>query len=211
MPPDALTIVVALKGGPAAKSRLSCVITAAQRRALWWSMADHVLGVLAALPGPTRRFIVSACPDAALLAARHGAGVIFDARQGGTSAAYEQALDHLGADAPALLLNGDLPCLTADDVAAMTQDATQVAIAPDSRQVGTNALFVPAGTRLPPQFGIDSFTRHIAAAEAAGLSYRIVRSPSLAKDVDEPDDLLTLPDHPFPSPQDARGPQWRTD
>lgn len=211
MAADRLNVVVPLKGGSDAKSRLSPVASPQERRLLWLSMADHVLSVLAAMTPPPRRFVVSACPDAALLAARRGATVIFDSRRSGAAAAYEQALERLPEDEPVLLLNGDLPALRAADVGALVGDLTRAAIAPDRRRTGTNALFLPASARFPPQFGLDSFARHRAAAEAAALPYRIVERLSLASDVDDPDDLAACASLPPHTLTDARGPRWRTD
>ena len=45
---------------------------------------------------------------------------------------------------------------------------------------------------LEPSFGPGSLARHTEAADAAGLSYRVEDAPSLAHDVDTPEDLEAL-------------------
>jgi 2-phospho-L-lactate guanylyltransferase len=45
---------------------------------------------------------------------------------------------------------------------------------------------------LAPSFGPDSRRRHMADAEAAGVPAEVVEVPSLALDVDTPDDLEAL-------------------
>jgi 2-phospho-L-lactate guanylyltransferase (CobY/MobA/RfbA family) len=45
---------------------------------------------------------------------------------------------------------------------------------------------------LDPQFGDNSFRRHLAAAESAGLRARVLESEELALDLDNPEDLDEL-------------------
>ena len=153
-------------------------------------MADHVLGVLSSMPG--RLIVVTACPDARSLALAHGAEVIADVLQRGTSAAYEQALVTITPSHAKLLINPDLPLLDAADVQEMVRVPDSIAIAPDRRGIGTNALHLPAWTSFAPQFGPDSFARHRQSAILSGLSYRIVQRANIAADLDVPEDLLDL-------------------
>jgi 2-phospho-L-lactate guanylyltransferase len=44
----------------------------------------------------------------------------------------------------------------------------------------------------PPSFGPGSFARHLAQAEARGIDCRVIELAGLARDVDEPRDLLAL-------------------
>ncbi|MCJ7549608.1 MAG: hypothetical protein MUQ30_07995, partial [Anaerolineae bacterium] len=68
-----------------------------------------------------------------------------------------------------------------------------VVIAPDRRELGTNALLVTPPDLVPFCFGPDSFRQHLAAAEAAGVTPIVFRSPDLAMDVDVPEDLVLVP------------------
>jgi 2-phospho-L-lactate guanylyltransferase len=70
-----------------------------------------------------------------------------------------------------------------------------VVIAPDRRALGTTALLVAPPDRSPFCFGPDSFRQHLAAAEAAGVTPLVVRSPDLAMDVDVPEDLSLVPEY----------------
>jgi len=62
----------------------------------------------------------------------------------------------------------------------------------DRHGTGTNALVLAPPDAMAPGFGPDSFARHVAAAEEAGVSHRVELAASLAHDVDTPEDLADL-------------------
>ena len=91
-----------------------------------------------------------------------------------------------------LILPTDLPFLAPDDVRALIEmdgPGPMVSIAPDRRELGTNALFVSPPGLLPYAFGEHSFAQHMALAQAAGARLRVCRLPGAALDIDGPDDL----------------------
>ena len=93
--------------------------------------------------------------------------------------------------ARALVLMSDLPQLTADEISELL--IHPAAIAPDHHGQRTNALLIPLPAPFNTSFGApDSFSRHRADLLHAGLTDVIVRTPGLAYDVDEPDDLAAL-------------------
>jgi 2-phospho-L-lactate guanylyltransferase len=65
-------------------------------------------------------------------------------------------------------------------------------IVPDRHGTGTNALVIAPPGAFEPSFGPGSYERHVAAAKRTGVVYRPVELPSLALDVDTPDDLAAL-------------------
>ncbi len=79
--------------------------------------------------------------------------------------------------------------LDADLLAAAPRGT--LSIAPDRHGTGTNALSLP----LPDAksctfaFGTGSFARLCGEAQRLGLEVEIIRSPGLARDIDEPGDL----------------------
>ncbi len=85
-----------------------------------------------------------------------------------------------------------LPLITPEDVRLMldkAKDPPVVVVAPDRHRQGTNALLIcPAGL-IRYEFGPDSFQRHCQIAQQAGARLEIVELPSLALDVDLPEDL----------------------
>jgi 2-phospho-L-lactate guanylyltransferase len=87
--------------------------------------------------------------------------------------------------------------ITKEDVYAMlerVQDPPVVVVAPDRRKEGTNALLVcPAGL-IEYDYGPNSFERHCQGALRAGARLEICELPSIALDMDLPEDLELVSD-----------------
>ncbi len=98
-----------------------------------------------------------------------------------------------------LVLPGDLPLLKASDLAGMLeagQRGPAIVIAPCRRLDGTNALFLRPPGLIDFAFGPGSFERHCRAARAIKLKPIIYHSPTLALDLDRPEDLAALQNWP---------------
>jgi 2-phospho-L-lactate guanylyltransferase len=67
-----------------------------------------------------------------------------------------------------------------------------VVIVPDRHGTGTNALLLTPPTVIEPSFGPDSCDRHARVGRSVGAEVEVVDVPSLAVDVDTPDDLEVL-------------------
>jgi 2-phospho-L-lactate guanylyltransferase len=88
---------------------------------------------------------------------------------------------------------GDLPLVRPRDIDDLLSAAegADVVLASDRHHRGTNALVLrPPG--IAPAFGPDSFQAHLAAARAAGLRIKEIRSPEIAFDIDNAADLDEL-------------------
>jgi 2-phospho-L-lactate guanylyltransferase len=193
-----LAAIVPLNSRAQAKTRLARVLDSAGRAALSRWLAQ---GVLDTLHQAHIADIGVVSPDNEVLcwAAQSGARPL---RQVGSG--LNEALD-LGrvwalqrpADALMIVL-GDLPLLTADDVLSLATyaegklDAHSVTIAPDRAGQGTNILLLRPPTALAFAFGEDSLAQHIALAHAVGIEPHIVRLPGAAFDVDTSADLDEL-------------------
>jgi 2-phospho-L-lactate guanylyltransferase len=91
-----------------------------------------------------------------------------------------------------LVVPGDLPLATPDDLAAVLshgRTSSSVVLARDHTGTGTNALLLRPPDAIAPAFGVDSATRHVAAASGAGMSTVALDLPRLAADVDTRADL----------------------
>ncbi len=98
-----------------------------------------------------------------------------------------------GADS-VLILPADLPLLKSTDIEnliAMASGPKDVVIAP-SKAKGTNALFLRPPDLINLRFGGESFPLHVKEASQAGVRPRIYRSPTVALDIDDPEDLLSV-------------------
>jgi 2-phospho-L-lactate guanylyltransferase len=106
---------------------------------------------------------------------------------GGQGAAVEAALREIG-PGPVLVVNSDLPSVTADDLRALHDAIPErgIALAP-ARDGTTNALGLSDTPLFAPLYGPGSAARFRAHAEHA---VDVVR-PGLRDDVDTPADLAT--------------------
>lgn len=178
-----------------AKQRLSPVLEERERTGLARAMVLDVLLALRHAWGLAGVAVVSEDPEARGLAREHGAALIPEA-QGGLNPALAAALGTLadyGAHG-ALILHGDLPLATAEEVTAMIDAHPDGAGATfvSARDGGTNAMLITPTDALPPSYGQGSFDRHRTEAERRGLAVRALDLPGLGLDIDTPEDLATL-------------------
>jgi 2-phospho-L-lactate guanylyltransferase len=189
-------ILVPVKNLDGAKQRLAAVLEQAQRTELARAMLEDVLDAVAQCPARPPVSVVTGDGFARELAARHGFEVIEDAENGGESVAIEMAtavcVEH-GARFT-LVLPGDIPLITGEEVAAVLAAAPGEGsvIVPSADFRGSNAVLRQPGALFPLRFGNDSFLPHRAAAEATGKPCVILELPGIALDVDRPGDLLLL-------------------
>jgi 2-phospho-L-lactate guanylyltransferase len=178
-----------------AKQRLRSGLDPQSREELAEAM---LLDVLEALGSTTveQIIVVSAGPRARELAHAYGATAIEDREQGHNPAAAQgvRAAIALGAQR-ALLVPGDCPALEpteVDELIARPATSPSVVIVPDRHGTGTNALLLTPPDALAPSFGPDSCARHLEHAREAEIDAEVVHVPSLALDIDTPDDLGAL-------------------
>lgn len=186
--------LIPVKGGTDGKGRLARLLSAAEREALARAMLQDV--VTALLGSQLLNDIAVISPDAAMLAfaASLGARSLAEpAGAGGLNAALRGGVAQLqrqGAQS-VLIVQGDVPGIVADDVAALLERPTRepcVRAAPCA-DGGTAALLLAPPDAIAPAFGPDSFARHRATALAAGIPFERCSRPGLALDVDRPEDL----------------------
>jgi len=174
-----------------AKTRLAAVLSLKERIDLSYRLLQHTIS-LALQVGEV--VVVSRDGRVRQLAKQAGAWAIVEA---GTTMneALRQAsawVTTRGAQA-ILILPGDLPLLTVSDLRQIIEMAEPqtpaMVVAPCHRLDGTNALFLRPPGLIDFGFGVGSFERHQQAARARGLEPIIYRSPTIALDLDLPEDL----------------------
>jgi 2-phospho-L-lactate guanylyltransferase len=185
--------VVPVKELTGAKERLAPVLPPELRRALALAMLEDVLAAVAAA-GLAGVIAVTVDPAAGRLARRYGARLVADGARAGHTGAVAAAARLLAAEGRAgmLALPGDIPLVTADEIATLLaahRPAPAFTIAPSHDEGGSNAVICSPPDAAPLRFGIDSFFPHLRAAEARGIRPTIVRLPGLALDIDNPEDL----------------------
>lgn len=188
--------ILPVKSFRRAKERLREGFTPEARRGLAEAMFADVLAALARSTELTDILVVSAGRAAGEIARAQGVRVIQDGERGHNAAAalgIEQAL-RLGADR-ALLVPGDCPALDPLELDALLTrqfDRPCVVVVPDRHGTGTNALLLAPPDAIEPAFGPGSRERHVAIARSNGVAATVIQVPSLAFDVDTPDDLDAL-------------------
>jgi 2-phospho-L-lactate guanylyltransferase len=188
--------VVPLKTAITAKSRLSTVLDAHERKRLYLAMAKHVLITLKGAPGIEAVLAVTSDDEVAQFASRCGAQILRQERDAGTADACRTAVSQAPAHIRSLLMiSGDLPLLSAESVARFIELGTReplMAIAPDRHRTGTNALLCTPPRAIPVCFGPGSYAMHLSAALERHVPVEIVEAEELALDIDTPDDLRRL-------------------
>jgi 2-phospho-L-lactate guanylyltransferase len=181
------------------KSRLAGVLTQEERLDLNSQLLTHTVDILQDIPEIEHVLVVSRDQSALSLARAHGARTVQENGAPELNIALTRAtmVAKSYATRGVLIIPSDLPMITKEDVYAMlerVQDPPVVVVAPDRRKHGTNALLVcPAGL-IEYDYGPNSFERHCQGALKAGARLEICELPSLALDMDLPEDLELVSD-----------------
>jgi 2-phospho-L-lactate guanylyltransferase len=121
-----------------------------------------------------------------------------EAAEAGIEVALERGVDRVA------LLPGDCPMLDPAELDRHIGSVPRsVLIVPDRHGTGTNALILSPPDALAPAFGLDSCSRHVSRARAAGVSFAVERIDSLGLDLDTPEDLIQLRDALILNPERA--------
>jgi 2-phospho-L-lactate guanylyltransferase len=187
------TVILPLKGGPAAKSRLGAPA------ALATAIALDCLDAVLATDQVDAVVVVTPDPRLAAEAVAAGARVQAESAPGaGLSAAVSDGLQAVLGRCAVLL--GDLPALRPDDLATAlhragdllgpdgrAHDRPSMVFVPDAEGTGTVLLTALSPAAMRPSFGPGSAAAH----RAAGAVRLELDLPRLRRDVDTPADLRT--------------------
>jgi 2-phospho-L-lactate guanylyltransferase len=159
-------------------------------------MLDDVLVAVRQTSAFDRIALVTSDCYALSLAARMGFEVVEEGSGRGETGAVELAVrvcQKRGASSLAVI-PGDIPLVTADDLDCVSKNGRNcdVVIVPSWDSRGTNAVLLRPPDALQLRFGSWSFFPHVKQAKRKGLTYKVVRLPRVALDVDTPEDLARL-------------------
>jgi 2-phospho-L-lactate guanylyltransferase len=189
-----LWAIVPVKPLRRGKSRLAGVLSQDERAGLNQALLAHTLDTLKATPEIEQILVVSRDTAALALAREHGARTVQEDGAPHLNVALARAtiVARNYASRGVLIVPADLPLLTPQDIRYMLEFANQppvVVVAPDHRRQGTNALLICPVGLIDYDFGPDSFQHHCERALKAGAHLEICELPSLALDMDLPEDL----------------------
>ena len=192
--------VVPVKEFARAKQRLAAILSPRMRQELAVAMFEDVIQALSATRALAGIVVVTVDPTACAIALRYGAKVWSDGARDGHTGAVTAAAHRLAASgSPMLTMPGDIPCVTAADVAhvlAAHPEGAAFTIVPAWDERGSNAILCSPADLVPLRFGPDSFFPHLAAARALGLEPAVVTNDSIALDLDEPAELSRFMEKP---------------
>ncbi|MCJ7703875.1 MAG: 2-phospho-L-lactate guanylyltransferase [Anaerolineales bacterium] len=193
----ALWAIVPVKPLRRGKSRLAEVFTQEERVILNRHLLSNTLDTLKEIKEIEHVLVVSRDPAVLSLARGKGARTVQENGDPGLNIALERAtiVAKTYSIRGVLIIPADLPLITTEDIFAMLERAKEppaVVVAPDRHHKGTNAMLVcPAGL-IEYEYGPNSFARHCELAREVGARLEICELPSIALDLDMPDDLDVL-------------------
>ena len=189
-----LWAIVPVKPLRRGKSRLAGVLTEEERLDLNSQLLIHTVDILNDIPEIEQVLVVSRDQAALSLARVHGARTVQEKGAPELNVALARAtiVAKRYATRGVLIIPSDLPMISKEDVNAMLElvkDPPVVVVAPDRKKEGTNALLVCPVGLIEYDYGPNSFERHCQRARQAGARLEICELPSLALDMDVPEDL----------------------
>jgi 2-phospho-L-lactate/phosphoenolpyruvate guanylyltransferase len=205
------TAVIPVKRLDAALRRLEGAVGPAERERLAEALFLDLIAKLPRSRNITDSLIVTADPSVSRQARWLGQKVLEQTEDIGHSEAAiagVEAAKSAGADRVAMLA-ADCPMLDIEQLDRHLGRTPQAAlIVPDHHGTGTNALVLSPPDAIQPAFGLESCSRHISRARAAGIGFTLERIESLEMDLDTPEDMRDLRDRllldPDPAPRTAK-------
>jgi 2-phospho-L-lactate guanylyltransferase len=180
------------------KSRLAGIISDEARVTLNEKLLGHTLQILAKMQDIGQVLVVSRDPNVLTIARDYGAKTILEngSPQLNTALTRATVFAQLHSVRGVLILPADLPLLSETDIRSIIELANDkppvVVISPDRHEDGTNALLISPAGLIEYDFGPGSFNRHCQRARDASARLEIIKLPSLAFDLDVPEDLKML-------------------
>jgi len=188
------------------KTRLQSALSAQGRRELAWRLYRHTLQALVQARDQLSGILVVSADDEALSEARgRGLETLRESGAHGLNAALRQGSQRIadrGGDG-VFVLPIDLPSLGGArlrEALAELPPGRVVAIAPDRKREGTNALVVAPLGLIDFQFGLGSFDAHLSAARETGCEVVVWEDPEFTYDIDVAEDLSPLSRAPLDGP-----------
>lgn len=181
------------------KSRLADVLNPDERTALNQRLLVHTIDTLSKISEIEQVLVISRDQAALSMAREHGARTVQEngAPKLNTALTRATVIAKNYATHGVIIIPADLPLLTPEDIYTILdkgKDLPVVVVAPDHRREGTNALLISPAGLIEYEFGPDSFDRHCERALKAGAKLEICELPSLALDMDLPEDLELVSD-----------------
>ena len=191
---ERLCCVLPVRGLADGKSRLAGLLDDESRVRLNAWLLDRTLDALGEYPGAASILVVSASSEVRARALRRGMSAVPDPENAGLNEAVAEgvAIARAKGASGAFVIPVDLPLLSAKTLRRLVAEAAPPPIClmvSDRRGEGTNFLYQSPILLRSFGYGMGSFERHHELATAVGLGVVVSREPTLAFDLDVPDDV----------------------
>jgi len=190
-------LLIPVKDPTNAKSRLSDLLSANERRRLAWAMFEDVIRAVVETRTPDRVVLVSSYAPAIERARSLNWDVLIEDSQVSESASVDWAsriLSERGFDT-VMRLPADLPLVRAsdiDEILSIKLESPGALLVPSREGTGTNAIVRTPPALFPSRFGPNSLALHSEEASRVGVVCRVVNNERIALDIDEPSDVEQL-------------------
>lgn len=198
MLPAMRVLAVPVKSLERAKSRLSAILSPAERAALSLVMFEDVLDACIA-QGDWETWVVSHDEAVLEVGVRAGARAILEDGRSLLQAVRQVEVEAAGrspssSSTQLAVVLADLPLITADAVTTALSLGPRVGVvaAPAASDGGTNLLLRRPPSIISARFGRASFAKHRWAARRARVAFEEIRRSELAFDLDRPEDLVRV-------------------
>jgi 2-phospho-L-lactate guanylyltransferase len=187
-----LWAVVPVKELTQSKQRLAAVLDAGERERLVLAMLRDVLTAISGVQLLDGVLMVSRSQKVQALARDFVSDTFAESAGSDHSRAVIEAnqylLERYRAES-SVAISADIPRITAGNIHRIIAKHRSVTLVPNAAGEGTNAVLSSPPNAIPCQFGKGSLRRHVASAEAAGISASIIPIDNMAHDIDDPRDL----------------------
>jgi 2-phospho-L-lactate guanylyltransferase len=185
--------IIPVKNLDNAKSRLSPLLQASERKTLCLTMLEDILYTVKSIKSIRQIVVVSSDPEVEGFVKAFDV-IYLEEREKGLNQAVCQAIDWCSKQnvSSVLILPMDIPLVRSSDLQKMLalKNQASMIISPSRSGDGTNALVLTPPAVAPTFYGPRSFHRHVEEASRQGISLCIYRSERIALDIDTIKDLI---------------------
>lgn len=190
-------LLIPVKDPTNAKSRLSDLLSADERRRFAWAMFEDVIQAVIDAREPDRVVLVSSFAPAIERARSLNWEVLIEESQVSESASVDWASRMLSEQGfnTVMRLPADLPIVRGsdiDEILSINLDSPGALLVPSREGTGTNAIIRTPPTLFPSRFGPNSLALHKEEAGRVGVECRVLSNERIALDIDEPSDVERL-------------------
>ena len=190
----AIWAVVPVKPLRRGKSRLHAIMDRGSRLTLNHCLLQNTLETLSTVPEIEQVLVISRDPQVLSLARSFRARTIQETGSPHLNLALERATQYAKINSVhgVIIIPADLPLINSYDIQRLLvikPSSASVVITPDRHRKGTNAMLISPPGAISYHYGDNSFQAHCEEALIAGIELKIFEVPSLALDLDTPEDL----------------------